>query len=103
MMRNGRLLTRTRVSGGGVAITALYEGRAHTDKTFVYIYIRCDDGPVVQARFWETTAQEFFKAVGYDDVKARRVEFSGMLSGTYDDTPMIAVDLKNIEVGPYGI
>jgi len=86
-----------------VAISALYEGRAYNDKAFVYFYLRCDDGPVLSVQFWDVSAAEFIKAVGYDDIKARRVELNGMLAGTYEDTPTIVVELGSIEVGPCGI
>ena len=102
-MRNERLMTITRVSGAGASMTALYEGRAYNDKPYVYFYLHCDDGPTIRVQLWEISVGEFFKSVGYDEIKGRRIEFEGRLSGTYDDVPTVQTELKNIEVGPFGI
>jgi hypothetical protein len=77
-MRNGRLLTITRVSGAGVSMTALYEGRAFNDKPYVYFYLHCDDGPTIRVQLWEISVGEFFKSVGYDEIKGRRLLIGGL-------------------------
>ena len=91
----------TRVSGAGQVISELYEGVDRCEKPFVDFLVLTRD--LVDVRILlHTSEDQFIQAFGAN-LKGRRVEFSGLLRGTYDGdgNPTVESELTELTVGGY--
>jgi hypothetical protein len=94
-MENNEKVVRAmpRVTGAGVITSELYQVDGDDGEARCYFNVQLDSGgPVVRLRLWGNPEDQADEGFPVGDMWNRRVGFSGLLRGTYDGLPTVAVE-----------